>query len=128
MDPKAPHSYCLLPSLPGTVPAQMSHLCGQLCLQLCWEQDRGSQAVGCIQPAVHKLLQSGARSSVGLGAGRDSDSTCQHWGWELICTKKVPFAGRCLRPVQSQLEGLWTQGKGALSFGFEEAKPARSNL
>lgn len=39
MDPKAPRCYSLLPSLPGTVPAQMSHLCGRLCLQLCWELD-----------------------------------------------------------------------------------------
>lgn len=60
---------------------------------------RGSRAAGGTQPPVRKLPQSGAPSSVGPGAGHDSDSICQHWGWELIYTKKgvMPFAGRYLR-------------------------------
>lgn len=35
MDPNAPHCYRLLPSVPGTVPAQ-GYLYGLQCLQLCW--------------------------------------------------------------------------------------------
>lgn len=41
VDLKASHCYSQLLSLPGTVPAQKSHFCGRLCLQLCWEQDQG---------------------------------------------------------------------------------------
>lgn len=46
-DPDVTVCYCysLLPSVPGTAPAQ-GYLCGSQCLQLCWGQEQAFLSIG----------------------------------------------------------------------------------